>query len=839
MGEVYQARDTRLDRVVALKVLPEEFFEGEERRARFEREARLLASLNHPGIATLYSFEEISGRNVLTMELVGGKDLATRLASGPLPLEESLSLARQIAEALEAAHEKGIVHRDLKPANVVVSSEGKVKLLDFGLAKAFEIDAGSSPEISHSPTLTARATAAGVILGTAAYMSPEQARGKPVDKRADIWAFGVVLFEMLAGRRLFEGETVSDTLAAVLTKDPDFRLLPASAPAHVVQLLRRCLEKDPKKRLRDIGEARVALAGPASPEGLAEARPGPAKSSSRVARVAALVVGVAAAFAAGGWLLGRRGASGSADSVRFELKNYRYEAVFMARFLPDGQSLVYSAAPEGSTPEVFIVRPEFPDPRPVGLPDTHLLSVSPKGELAVLLKPHYVRHRFFVGTLARVPLAGGAPRALLDNVREADWGPDGESLAVVREVNGRDRLEYPAGKVLVEADGYLSDPRVSPDGNSVAFFRHTIRWDNRGVLEVIDRSGKKTFVSDAYSALEGIAWGADGREICFSGAVGPEDNLAFATTLSGRRRTLLRAPGPVTLFDVSREGRVLLSRESIHYGIRGRRAGEKQEKELGWLNSDQPRLSRDGERVFFMDDAPPWGDNYATGMRDLSSGPAVRLGEGVPIGPSPDGRWCVSMIPSAPGYLVLYPTGAGEPRKLESGGLENFSEFGSWFPDGKRILFSGSLPKGASRCWVQSVEGGPPAPVTPEGTRDCRVSPDASSVAARGEGDRWLLFPLSGGAGRPIPGVEASDQVIDFTSDGHAVLVLAGYGVPGHVERVDLATGKRSRLLDLSPPDRAGVLTIPDFAFAKEGAVYAYSYHEVRSQLFLATGLAR
>jgi serine/threonine protein kinase len=271
MGEVYRARDLRVDRAVALKVLPEELFEGEERRQRFEREARLLASLNHPGIAILYSFEEIpsssssvssssSTRHLLAMELVEGEDLSQRIAAGPIPVEESLSLARQIAEALEAAHEKGIVHRDLKPANVKLTPDGRVKLLDFGLAKVFENEPGASnPSISYSPTLTARGTAAGVILGTAAYMSPEQARGKPVDKRTDIWAFGCVLFEMLAGKRAFEGETVSDTLAAILRGEPDWAALPEQTPGKIKDLLRKCLRREAKQRLHDIADARLEI----------------------------------------------------------------------------------------------------------------------------------------------------------------------------------------------------------------------------------------------------------------------------------------------------------------------------------------------------------------------------------------------------------------------------------------------------------------------------------------------------------------------------------------------------------------------------------------------------
>jgi serine/threonine protein kinase len=296
MGEVYRAKDSKLGRDVALKVLPEEFFEDRDRVARFEREARSLAALNHPGIAAIYAFEEIAGRHLLVMELVEGDGLDARILEGAIPVAEALSIARQIAEALEAAHEKGIVHRDLKPANVKVSADGRVKLLDFGLAKAWEGDPGrdSASGLTQSPTLTARATAAGMILGTAAYMSPEQARGKPVDKRADIWAFGVVLWEMLTGKRLFDGETVSDVLAAVLRAEPDWAALPEQTPGKIRDLLRRCLRRDAKQRLHDIADARLEieeLSGPASasssaPFSFAEKQAAPSSTEGRNASAA-------------------------------------------------------------------------------------------------------------------------------------------------------------------------------------------------------------------------------------------------------------------------------------------------------------------------------------------------------------------------------------------------------------------------------------------------------------------------------------------------------------------------------------------------------------------------
>ncbi|MCU0506714.1 MAG: serine/threonine protein kinase, partial [Chloroflexi bacterium] len=306
MGEVYRATDTELGRDVALKLLPAEFGTDPERLARFEREARVLASLNHPGIAHLYGFEgttlpDGTTVRVLVMELVEGEDLAERLKRGKVPVDEAVAIATQVAEALEEAHEKGIVHRDLKPANVKLTPDGKAKVLDFGLAKAWSGEgpgATSSADLSQSPTLAQTGTAAGIILGTAAYMSPEQARGKAVDKRADIWAFGVLLFEMLTGRRLFEGETVSDVLASVLARDVDWSRLPAGTPASVRHVLARCLERDPRQRLRDIADARHDLLESRATERADAASPATARASGRV-RTAALLAG---AFLAGGAL---------------------------------------------------------------------------------------------------------------------------------------------------------------------------------------------------------------------------------------------------------------------------------------------------------------------------------------------------------------------------------------------------------------------------------------------------------------------------------------------------------------------------------------------------------
>ena len=281
MGEVWQATDTKLNRQVALKILPETFATDPDRLARFQREAQVLASLNHPGIAAIYGIEEADDTRALVLELVEGPTLAERIAQGPIPIDEALPIAKQIADALEAAHEAGVIHRDLKPANIKVRDDGTVKVLDFGLAKALDTTPQGDPSLS--PTLTAAATQMGVIMETAAYMSPEQVRGKPVDRRADIWAFGVVLFEMLTGKKAFEGEDVSLTLASVMKSDVNVTTLPQDLPANVRTVLRRCLEKDPSQRVRDIGDVRLAMEGVFESTGSGTSRIYRDSSTSRLA----------------------------------------------------------------------------------------------------------------------------------------------------------------------------------------------------------------------------------------------------------------------------------------------------------------------------------------------------------------------------------------------------------------------------------------------------------------------------------------------------------------------------------------------------------------------------
>ena len=453
MGEVYRATDSRLKRQVALKLLPEQLSADLDQLARFQREAEVLASLNHPNIAGIYGLEAGDGRSALVMEFVDGEDLAQRLTRGAIPLDDALTIAKKIADALEAAHEQGIVHRDLKPANIKVRPDGTVKVLDFGLAKAL----GQSPAaddgktLANSPTFTSPAmTMQGVILGTAAYMAPEQAKGRPVDRRADIWAFGVVLYEMLTGRRLFDGQSLSEILAAVLTSEPNWNALPPSTPSAVRRLLRRCLERDPRQRLSSIGDARLELAE-------VDAAPVPMPASKRSVGVwiaAALVV----MGALGIGIVAARRTSTAPTPVSFLTKTWDDQYITNARALGDGESIIFSSATVGNTPSLYTLRAGTVVPQLLGDPATQLLSVSSKGELAVLVNAKPVWHRVYQGTLSRMML-DGSPKAWLEHVTEADWTPDGNGVAIIKFERSRWTLEYPPGHVLYETtSGYLSDP---------------------------------------------------------------------------------------------------------------------------------------------------------------------------------------------------------------------------------------------------------------------------------------------------------------------------------------------------------------------------------------------
>ena len=514
MGEVYRATDTTLGRDVALKLLPEAFATDPDRLARFEREAKVLASLNHPGIAHLYGFESVAlpdgaKAHVLVMELVEGEDLAERLKRGAIPVDEAVAIAKQVAEALEEAHEKGIVHRDLKPANVKVTPDGKVKVLDFGLAKAWTGEgggAGSSADLSQSPTLAQTGTAAGIILGTAAYMSPEQARGKPVDKRADIWAFGVVLWEMLTGRRLFVGETVSDVLASVLTREPDWAALPPRAGGRVQELLRRCLERNPRQRLHDIADARIlleeAISGAADDSPAAAAGVGVASRRQRllVASLAAMALAVAGLV----WAILRRPAPEPTRprSLSVVLPDHLWLAddrLGAVAVSPDGARIVVTAEDEG-TRRLYL--------RELGSPEWRALQGS-EGASGPFFSPDGRWVAFDRGGLYKLSLDGGAPVRIAPAIFGAgSWSPSGQIYFTPTYDAGLSRLDAAGGtaQVLTRADpgrGELnhSYPELLPGEKVVLFTSHRATMAESRIEAVSLASGERHVVVE--HAIEG------------------------------------------------------------------------------------------------------------------------------------------------------------------------------------------------------------------------------------------------------------------------------------------------------------------------------------------------
>jgi len=831
MGEVYRARDTKLGREVAIKVLPAGLADHPEALLRFEREANAVAQLSHPNILAIHDFGREGEIVYAVMELLDGETLRARLSSGALPARKAVDLAAQIAEGLAAAHEKGIIHRDLKPENVFVTLDGRVKLLDFGLAK--RKGPGGGPD-SGFPTI--EHTGPGTVMGTARYMSPEQVRGEAVDHCSDIFSFGAVLYEMLTGKRAFGRETPAESMTAILKEDPPEITANGSAPSPALErIVRHCLEKKPGERFqsaRDIAFALHALSGSAitgMPAPVA-ARRGWRPRLLGFAGAVVLVVGGLALYRAG-----QKAERRLAEGVIFRQMNYQSLPIFQAFFGPDGESVVYSAALEGNVPELYILHPEYPDPRPLGLPRTHLLAISSKGELAVLTKASFIAHRQFTGTLAHVPLGGTAPREILEDVSQADWSPDGSALAAIHEVEGKNRLEFPIGHVLYETAGYLSDPRFSPSGDRVALFDHPSKGDDRGTVIVVDLSGGRKILAGPYWGEEGLAWSPDGGEVLFTATAAGRAQTLYGVTLSGRLRVALRSAGGLTMHDISRNGRWLVTRDDWRNGIAALPPGAAVERDLSWLDySLAPYLSHDGRLLLFQDASVTAGLNYAVCLRGTDGGPVVRLGEGAARGLSPDAKWALAIVHNPP-QVVVYPTGAGEALRLPLGDLQS-AQGASWFPDGKHVIVRGNEPGKVSRCYAQDVAGGLPRPITPEGTSNCLVSPDALRILYAKPDGTWQLQRLQDGATEIMPGLTPGDQVIRWSADGRGLCVYRPSQVPFRLERLDLATARRELIREVAPLDRTGVLNGWGAALTDDYQSYAYDYARMTSQLFVVEG---
>jgi Tol biopolymer transport system component len=836
MGEVYRAKDPRLGREVAIKVLPASFSKDPDRLRRFEHEARAAGALNHPNITAIHDIGSHDGSPYVVTELLEGETLRSRLASGPLSTRKGLDYAIQIARGLAAAHEKGIVHRDLKPENLFVTKDGRVKILDFGLAKLKQPEEASEKTDLQTATV---GTEPGVVLGTMGYMSPEQVRGKPADYRSDIFAFGAILYEMLSGQRAFRGDTAADTMSAILTKEPpDLSATNRDVHPGIDRIVRHCLEKNPEERFHsahDLAFDLEALSGVSATSAVAPLR-AVATRKRRGILVALVAAAALVTVLAAGILVGKK--LGFRPPPSFHQLTFRRGEISTARFAPDGQTILYAASWDGKPVEVFLNRRERPESRSFGLLGADVLSISRAGEMAVSLDRHVSGPFMRSGTLAQMGVAGGgAPRQILEDVQWGDWAPDNNSLAIVREVGAHRQLEFPIGKVVYRTDGWISHARVSPNGELIAFLDHPVLGDDGGHAAVVDRAGKKRTLSELFATIFGLAWSPKGDEVWFTAAPYGFNRGIYAVTLSGNQRLLSRVTGNLTLQDVSHDGVALVSHDVLRAGIIALPAGEEKERDLSWLDWSLLRsLSADGKTIFFAESGEGGGVGYSLYVRGTDGSPAVRLGEGGPAALSPDAKWALGILrPTTDAALIAYPTGTGEARRLPMDNLK--VQEADWTPDGKRIVAEATEPGHGTRLYIRDFAGGKARPITPEGYRLFvnGISPDGKAVAVRGPDDRLYLYPLEGGEPTPLPGLTTLDRPIGWTNDGR--LYVFRREAPARVYRYDPKTGQKELWKELMPRDGAGVSEIARAVPTPDGKAYAYAYIRTLSDLYLVEGL--
>jgi Tol biopolymer transport system component/predicted Ser/Thr protein kinase len=828
MGEVYRAKDARLGRDVAIKTLPSGLAQDAERLRRFEREARAASSLNHPNIVTIYEIGRVDGSAYIVMELIDGETLRSLMHGEPIPTRKLLGIAAQIAEGLAKAHAAGMTHRDLKPENVMVTGDGVVKILDFGLAKLTQQSEVSGPGTA-LPTASV-VTDEGVIMGTVAYMSPEQARGSSVDFRSDQFSFGTLLYEMATGKRAFNGESHAEVLSAILRDEPQ----PVAShnpkvPAPLRWIIERCLGKEPKDRYaatedlaRDLATVRDRLSE-ATSSGPAIAAESPRWGLRRMASAAALPLATLLLGLAAGWFALRPPLP---SAPRFQRVTFRQANIYSARFGPDGQSIFYGAAADGGPVEIFMTRLGSRESRPLGLAPASVWSVSSGGEIAVLMGRHMRG-----GRLGRVSLAGGTPREILEHVSSADWAPDGKSLAVVRTLDGKKRLEFPIGKVLYEPKASAGFLRVSPRGDLVAFS------EDRS-LAVVDLKGNRR---DLVKDVEGwCLWSPDGSELWFN-RFGAGTTGIYAVTLRGKERLVASLPGGFTPFDLSKDNRLLVEKGGDRIDVAGRFSGDKEDRDLSWQDATIPGdFSADGKALLFSEKEPSWNQSEVY-LRKADGSSPVHLGRGFGRALSPDGKWAIVLTASRSPNLVVMPTGAGEARTLPNDGLEPLPSAHTigcgWLPDGKRIVFTASAVGHGPQLWVQDVSGGKPRAFSAEGVEipgsTSPVSPDGMLVFATGP-EGVAFYPVDGSPPRPIPGLSKGESLLRWSADGKSLYLVDD---DLKIWLLDVANGKRRLWKELRPPGRASADDFFSVLLTPDGQGYVQTYQRWLSDLYVVDGL--
>ena len=832
MGEVFRAHDTHLNRTVALKVLPESFARDAVRLRRFEQEAQILAALNHPNIVAVYDAGSYEGKPYLVTEFLVGKTLRARLAEGALPARKAVTLAAEIAEALAAAHSKGIVHRDLKPENIFLTADGRVKVLDFGLARTTTPPVRSRHEIS---TLgSAAETGPGMVMGTVGYMSPEQVRGEPVDHRSDIFSFGAVFYEMVSGTRAFRGASSVETMNAILKDEPPEILADhPDLPPAVDRILRHCLEKEPQRRFEAAQDLAFDLAT-LSTVSESSSRQTLARDRISPRQVAALTL-IAATILGALFLLWMH--LQPSPAPHFHKLTFQRGYVFSARFAPDRGTVLYSAAWPGSPPEIFSTNSGSQESRALGISNAELLAVSSKGELAVLLKPGFEMAGFLrVGTLARASMSGStAPREIAQDVEGADWSPDGSSLSVLRRdrENNADILEYPLGKALYHAtrNDWLSHVRISPDSRHIAVLQHNGLNDDRGRILVFDTGGTLALASDAWDGVYGLAWISNQK--LWVTATTPQ-NMArqlFEVDLRGGRRVILEVPGELTVHDVAPDGTALVAMNERRILMQAFSQGKW--RDLSWLDRTiLDAISADGSTLLFHEGGEGGGALGTTYIRRLDGSQAVRLCDGYGLDLSPDKKWVLVWLPVIPAQYRLVPTGAGDWKPVATPDIPQARPLG-FTRDQRALVWMGMTARNEPQMFATELDGSNLQPLAPPGTFPMGGSMNGR-YEVRAHGNVVELWDYERKSGQPIDYLVPGDFPLSVSDDAQWVY-LARITAPSALKvlHVNLRTGTTETVTEVALNDLSGRISVGRIAITPDGKTLVLSYVRHLSELYL------